>query len=326
MFPESSEIYNYTNKTTIASEPRFSGAVVLEKPSTNSADYQLQIAYRLYNRKTAVKSGPKVNLVFHHGNGMNKGIWHYQIDQWFNILPNLDSVLAVDCVSHGQSAKLNRGKLGYAVSWIDIAKDVIKVVKYDEKDIFLQPNVVNIFVGHSLGGMVSFITAYFEPTLFDAIVPLNPVAQVDQDRADLLSMVFQRWQETEKISNRYPVEKGETYEDAVWRYYKTKSFFKKFDDKILQNMLEDDYTDERSIKHGFAYTNTDAQQEFLLYFGGSPSIARIQGIYDQITTPVYHIVGEFDTAGDTAVEAIRIDYKSQLLKRHFEEGFLSYKL
>ena len=303
MIPASSYVYTFLDKTTTATGPRFPGSVVLAEPSFNQDDYQLEIAYRAYKRKEAPKSGPRVNLVFHHGVGMNKGIWHYHIDKWFNLIPNVNYSVAIDCVNHGQSAVLNESKLGHKVSWIDFAKDVIKVVKIDEAQEFLKPGAVNIFLGHSCGGMVSLTSAYFEPTLFDAIIALNPVAYADELSDQLLTMGINMWRNKGSITNEYDVEEGQDHKLAIYSFYKTKSFFRAFDDTILRNMLEDEHLDyDVSNK---ALTSTQASQEYLTFMGSGSSIRRAFPSFGQIETSVYHIVGEKDTAPDQAVQAIR---------------------
>lgn len=303
MIPDSSDVYTFLNKTTKATGPRFPGSVVLSEPSANQEDYQLEVAYRAYKRRQPAGDGPRVNLVFHHGVGMNKGIWHHHIDRWFNLIPNVNFAVAVDCVNHGQSAVLNKAKLGHEVSWIDFAKDVLKIVKIDEAQEFLKPGAVNIFLGHSCGGMVSLTSAYFEPTLFDAIIALNPVAYSDELSVQLLTMGINMWRSKGSITNEYDVEDGQDHKQAIYSFYKTKSFFRAFDDTILRNMLEDEHLEyEGSNK---ALSSTQASQEYLTYMGSGPSIRRAFPSFSKIETAVYHIVGEKDTASDRAIEAIR---------------------
>lgn len=311
MIPATSDIYKYTEKLTDATEPRIKGSVVLNKWSSNPKDYRLEVAYRAYKRTSTPKSGPKVNLVFHHGVGMNKGIWHKQIDEWFSLIPNLNYAVAVDSVNHGQSAVANKDKLGHKLSWIDFAKDVIKVVKVDEADEFLQPGVVNILIGHSFGGMVSLTAAYIEPTLFDAIAILNPVAHGDDESNRILQKGYYLWHQKGYIQNVYEIADDQKPEDAIYLFYRKKSFFKRFDDTILRNMIEDE-TIEDTFNDGKAHTSTEPDQEFVTYLGGPDSLSKAYITFSKIGTPVYHIVGDKDPATDEAIGGPRKSLQSVL--------------
>lgn len=305
LIPESSDLYSYTTEVVNATGPRFRGSVVLEKPSDNAEDYQLKIAYRIYKRKNPIESGKKVNLFLIHGNGMTKAIWHYHVDKFYQMIPNLNCVIAPDTVNHGHSAVLNKGKLGHEINWLDYAKDVIKITKVDEKDVFLQPNVTNVVLGHSMAGQMALIIAYLEPTLFDAVISLNPVAHVDEKRYRHLNMAFNMWNKRKMVYNKYPVKDGEDFKDAIIKCYKKHGFYKKFDDTILKNMLEDDFDPNQNPQDGYIESITEPLQEYYIYFSGTPTILRSYPIYQKITTPVYHIVGDKDHVGENATEELR---------------------
>lgn len=312
MIPETSELYSYKNKVTNATWPRFRGSVVLKQPSNNAEDYQLKIVYRTYKRKNQIESNKKVNLVLVHGNGMNKGIWHYQVDKLFQLIPNLNYVVAPDLPNHGESTVLNKGRLGHELSWFDFAKDMVKITKIDESDEFLQPNVTNILLGHSMGGYISLVAAYLEPTLFDSIICYNPVAHIDEERYSLLNMAFHLWNDRKLIFDKFPAKDGDDYKDVIFKIYKKHGFFKRFDDTVLKNMVEDDFDSNQTPQNGFINTNTEISQEFFTYFAGTPSILRAYPIFKAISTPVYHIVGDNDVASEEAVEDLRKQLKKVL--------------
>lgn len=82
MQPSCSDLYESKLITVPAAFPRYPGSVILSQPSNNPEDYRLDVCYRKYKTKSYVSDQPKINIVFLHGNGMNKGIWHYHIDKF----------------------------------------------------------------------------------------------------------------------------------------------------------------------------------------------------------------------------------------------------
>lgn len=306
--PETSPIYDYSTKVVDAVNPRQTGSVILSKPSDNPADYQLKVAYRRYINKKKLSGSaekPLINLIFMHGNGMNKGIWHYQIDKLFQKFPDtLNLVIAPDHANHGESASLNREKLGYTLSWSDFAKDILHIAKYEEKDHFLQKNVINIPVGHSMGGCISLIMGLWEEQLFDALVPINPVSYADDERLELMKMVYKIWYDRQTIQSEFKANDVEDFKKLVNKFYREKSFFKKLHPDVLENMINDELTDIQQNGDIFG-KNTDYKQEFFTYFAHDYSIERLMPVMNKINTPTYLIFGELDSAAGIADETNR---------------------
>jgi len=93
-------------------------------------------------------------------------------------------------VTHGQSAAVNKNKLGYVYGWNDGSRDVIDIVKNQESKDFFSQNAINILVGHSLGRFQVLYTCFLEPELFDSCITLNPVCYMDNETAELHLFAF----------------------------------------------------------------------------------------------------------------------------------------
>ncbi|KAK7684774.1 hypothetical protein QCA50_012016 [Cerrena zonata] len=70
-------------------------------------------------------------------------------------------------------------------------------------------------------------------------------------------------------------------------------------------MLEDDFDPNQNPQDGYIESITEPLQEYYIYFSGTPTILRSYPIYQKITTPVYHIVGDKDHVGENATEELR---------------------
>ena len=89
----------------------------------------------------------------------------------------LDSVIAIDMVGHGDSSLENQGKLGTIFRWDDGAKDVIAIIKHEiatTGDFQNNLESRNLIIGHSMGDSI-FICNILEPSLFDAVIPIEAV-------------------------------------------------------------------------------------------------------------------------------------------------------
>lgn len=316
MQPSISDLYETKLITCPAAFPRYPGSVIIPQPSNDPDDYRLNICYRRYKTKSHVSEQPKINIVFLHGNGMNKGIWHYHIDKLYNHFNShekskyrLNTVLAIDAVTHGQSAAVNKNKLGHVYGWKDGPRDVIDIVKNQESKDFFSQNAINILVGHSLGGFQALYTCFLEPELFDSCVTLNPVCYMDNETAELHLFALNMWHESGKIKSHFDIPEGSNWKEVVEHHYKKESFFKRFDSTVMANMLEDEFTDELKKNPDAKYKtidlNTPSTQEYMCYYNAQLFIPQGMEVFHQITTPVYHIVGDNDTAGQRAVESTR---------------------
>ncbi|CUM64919.1 uncharacterized protein PRCAT00002537001 [Priceomyces carsonii] len=316
MIPNTSDIYTYGLKTANASSTRCRGSVVLDNPSDYLKDYQLKVCYRKYKRKgNADPQKCNINLVFLHGNGMNKGLWHSHIDMIYKRFNSSDSgalintVLAIDNVNHAHSAEVNKTKLGRVFNWNDAAKDVIRIIKEEEYEEYGRPDSINIVVGHSMGGFIALRVSYLEPILFDACVAINPVCILNDESTALLRSGLKRWIEKGFIKSSFDVPEGENLTKVVEDYYTQKSFFRKFDKTVLKNMLYDELSKpskSNSVKsNDRVELNTPSDQEIITYLCGHESVFPNMLTYKLIEVPVYHVVSELDSSSSKDVERAR---------------------
>lgn len=331
MQPSSSDLYESSLITVPASFPRYPGAVIIPQTSNKPEDYRLQICYRKYKTKSQISDVPKVNIVFLHGNGMNKGIWHYHVDKLFNHFKRneksnyqINSVLAIDTANHGDSAAINKDKLGHVYGWYDGSKDVIDIVKKHESEDFFSKNTINLLVGHSMGGFQALYTCYLEPELFDCCIPINPVCYMDDETAELHLFAFNTWYQSGKIKSHFDIPAGSNWKDVIENHYKKESFFKKFDPTVVANMIEDELNGD--LKHDNVSErvtvdlNTPAIQEYICYYNSQVFVPHGMEVFDKVTTPVYHVVGDKDTTSENGIQSTRHVLKSVLTPLDIEDS------
>lgn len=165
-----------------------------------------------------------------------------------------------------------------------------------------------------MGGFEALYACHLEPVLFDCCIPINPVYYMDSNMWNLLLFVFGMWYENGKIKSHFDIPDGTNWKEIVGHHYKKESFFKKFDHTVMDNMIEDELNDEIRNNPGGKYKtidlNTLAQQEYICYYSAQHFISSGMKCFDKITTPVYHIVPDKDTAGDMAIQTTRAALKS----------------
>ncbi|KAK6198646.1 Alpha/Beta hydrolase protein [Scheffersomyces amazonensis] len=315
--PESSPYYTYSVKVSEASWPRFTGSVVLPTPSSDSNDYKLSIAYRRYETtQSSKKIGNKrpINLVFMHGNGMNKGLWHYHIDKIYSHYQDslndsyINVVLALDNANENDSAYINSNKLGPVYHWIDGTKDIIAVIKNNEARTFSQQNTINIIIGHSMGGFQSLMASIIEPNLFHAAILINPVLYQTEEYMAACQILYNKWIKHRRVVSQFKFDgPNKNWKKDVEQWFKTKSFFKNFHPQVLSNMIDDatpprydpnQAYDEINLKH-------PATQEYLTYFWGVDSVWQSMDKYKFAKVPIYHISTENDLAPPDHVKLTR---------------------
>ncbi|RLV90139.1 Peroxisomal membrane protein LPX1 [Spathaspora sp. JA1] len=303
--PESSPYYEHKLCFANAASPRAPGSVVLPKPSTSIEDYQLQIGYRKYVTKTTIPDDAKrINFIFLHGNGMNKGIWHYHINQIYAkyaSVPNMyiDTVLAPDHINMCDSGYVNAGKLGAICDWNDIAKDYVQLVKTQEKKSFLHPQAFNVIVAHSMGGFIALQVTASEPNLFHCSVLINPVC-VSNPEADPGFVTYQKdWYNRGYVKLNYEVKQGEDWYNKVYDHFQNKSFYRGFQPTILKDMMEDEIPD--GYKRNQYYPNVqlkhDGYQDYVSYYSQYQSIPEGYPSYERVKVPTRILSGEKDLSG-----------------------------
>ncbi|KAK5774109.1 triglyceride lipase PWA37_001117 [Arxiozyma heterogenica] len=141
----------------------------------------LYIVYDLYTQildKSSFNDKYLINFLFLHGSGMNRVIWEYYIARITQIINSnnsslqwqINKVILLDQVNHGDSAELNRFKLGVDFDWNDGAKDACKVSLKE-----FQQNEINIVIGHSMGGFQALSCGVFCSEFFNLIITVEPV-------------------------------------------------------------------------------------------------------------------------------------------------------
>ncbi|PVU98281.1 hypothetical protein BB559_001699 [Furculomyces boomerangus] len=149
----------------------------------------IQIAARVYSPSKALEEGKKpINLLFAHANGFHKELWEpliRRVEKLFekgNSKVSLNKIVAFDAVHQGDSAKLNKGKLGYATEkfeWHEYARDILSVL-----DQFGLRGVDTIGIGHSYGGSSTLLSETLRPLSFMGIFCVDPVLSRDEEKFD----------------------------------------------------------------------------------------------------------------------------------------------
>lgn len=248
---------------------------------------EFQIAYKKYSATSSPsKDQIVVNLIFAHGTGMNKSVWAQHIKQLYDRSKetnwHLGNVLAVDCVSHGDSALLNKDKLGWGFDWRDGGKDLAQLVKHEASttgDFKPSPTTLNILVGHSFGGFHCTYAAYLEPTLFSGCIAIEPVLFVDGQFKELF---FNRMKKVRKGI----VDSFDLMEDAV-RYFQKASFYKTLEPSVLKEYVSDElYKDNGKIR-----TKASLEAQMATYNSAFFSLDYDQDVLKYLRIPYLHVVG-----------------------------------
>lgn len=296
LIPESSPNYTYSLRYAPGHTPRAPGAVA------NPQDH-LDICYRRYTT-TRVINDQRLNLVFCHGNGMNKGIWHLLIDQLYHQFPQLDTVLAFDQVTHADLAVANTTRLGPGYRWRDGAKDI--AVTTLREPAFLNPNAINIIVGHLMGGCILLMVVEYEPRLFQGTIVINPMAVADEAWVKRMDWYLPMLKRKGFLQDTIDTSLG-PWLDQVMKWFQTKSFYKRFHPHVLHNMVHDEvlglYEDDQQYREIKLKTTAKAQEEG--YISSPLCCLEAMTYYGSITVPVYHICGRQDTVRRGLVELLR---------------------
>lgn len=142
--------------------------------STLSSNDILSIVYSVHYSTRKAKR--LINLVFLHGSGMSRAVWYYHTEKLLSMDSlNINSIILIDQVNHGDSYLLNKLKLGPHYDWIDGARDVIKVMSNELSISNNNKSYYNIIIGHSMGGFQALSTIVLSPGLFQKCIVIEPV-------------------------------------------------------------------------------------------------------------------------------------------------------
>lgn len=293
LIPESSPLYTYTTETTAGYDQRKRGLVY--------ASQDVEVAYRKYVRREPVKGTP-LNLLFNHGNGMNKAAWHRMIDSLFHTVPQLQCAVATDLINHGDLVEANQDKLGYDYWWLDSAHDCNLVAK-------AQPEFsagVNVVVGHLMGGCIALMQCEFEPQLWQACIVVNPTAYIDDEFEDLMAVAIPMWERRPYFKTSYDT-KGKDWWQTAWDFYRKKSFFRLFPDEELNNVLYDEFNGRYQLGESYdeVRPKATAKIQSQIYWQFPRCAREAMAGYKNIKTPVYIIWGDRDTTPEDRLLELR---------------------
>ncbi|KAJ9101310.1 hypothetical protein QFC19_005280 [Naganishia cerealis] len=261
-------------KVTDAAYPRHPGGSLL-------VGQRLKICYNKYTANYAIPENQiAINLIFAHGTGMNKSLWNYHITKLFEIGAKsstwkLATVVSVDAVNHGDSAIANQGKLGWSYHWPDFGRDIVLVVKHEQK-LWAQTlengiSTRNIVIGHSFGGYGAAYASFLEPQLFDSLVLIEPVVYYNPDPKyqTKYAAIFR------KIATML-LDTFDSMEDYE-TFFKKFSFYMNFHPSVLKDLMDDEL-----------YTVIDPESGETKY-KTKTSVESQVSVY--IPIPLTHIVG-----------------------------------
>ena len=114
-----------------------------------------------------------MNVVLAHANGFAKELYepfieHLLVDQV------IEAVFIHDVVCQGYSGLQNKDKLGDEYPWYDSGRDIVKMIWHlrESGQMSYRPLVG---IGHSMGGCQMLYAATLHPTLFQAVVAIEPI-------------------------------------------------------------------------------------------------------------------------------------------------------
>ncbi|KAK6202460.1 Alpha/Beta hydrolase protein [Scheffersomyces amazonensis] len=278
--------FTVEKKTTEAYWPRRPGSTVL-------ADDKLTIVYNKFKTTASIPSNAvRYNLIFAHGTGMNKAIWTYIIKKLYEYSQNsngkwyLDSCLAFDAVSHGDSAIINQGKIGWVYQWEEGGKDLLKVLKHEMHTTGdFQNNLTsrNIAIGHSLGGYGVVLAGFYDPNVLDSIIPIEGVLYSDDKSLTRFTKLFSKIGSL--LMDTFDSERD--FND----YYRVYSFYKTIHPEVMNDFLQDELITVVENGETKYKSKTPTNAQMASYLGSTLSLKLVMSLYPWLRVPVCHVIG-----------------------------------
>ncbi|CAG61030.1 uncharacterized protein GVI51_J08393 [Nakaseomyces glabratus] len=275
------EKYEREVKTTAAVWPRSRNAVL--NPDVD----RLCVVYEVFTRCTGNGGSKKkkVNLVFCHGSGMNRAIWEYHADRIADLNSNwvVDKIVVIDQVNHGDSALLNKGRLGLEFDWFDGARDICKVAEEE----FNFMNNYNVIVGHSMGGFQTLAAVAHNPNLFQLAIVIEPVIIKDPSQLEpkteylFFPPNFYRALTAKMTDNFDSMQEFEEFMEK-------KSFYVKVHPEIRKRLTEFEAIQRPD---GSVVTKMKKVHNFMCYATDNTSAKRMVQLMPFIGIPVVSLVG-----------------------------------
>lgn len=259
--------------------------------------YKLRENYKSSNRRS-------VNLYLLHGTGMTKAIWRYYAKKLFEISESNKSltwqivnIVAMDLVTHGESAMLNAGKLGYEFDWRDGGRDIVKIASE------MNFEGDNVAIGHSMGGFQAVYGASEAPTLFKFVVPIEAVSNQRGDTAT----ITKRFDSLLAALNKVVVDNFKN-EKEYEEFFRKKSFYRKFNKEILEDLLQ---SEKLIHPDGTCSTKTSKEHQMLGYCAGFTSFPIALEQANRVKSPIVHVIGDKATWNEReAVDIYRKEVKN----------------
>ncbi|RCK62852.1 Peroxisomal membrane protein LPX1 [Candida viswanathii] len=282
--------YSFERKVTSAHPFRATGSTLLQEEQSS-----LKIVYDKYKTRSPYPKSSnqlRYNLIFIHGTGFNKSIWKYHIHKLYQLSQSqqvpwfLDAVISLDMVGHGDSSLENQGKIGTIFRWDDGGKDVVHVTKHelattgDFKNDFESRNVV---IGHSMGGFCALYAAYLEPSLFDAVVPIEAVVYGAPGGLEKFTKIFK------KIS-KLLIDTFDSKDDVNF-FFKEFSFFKKMQPQVSDDFIEGEIHEVQEDGETKYKLKCNTPHQMAAYYGAFMSIPYIMLALPLIRVPICHVIG-----------------------------------
>lgn len=278
------KIYQKETKVLQAARNRKPNSVLVPGIDT------LDVIYDLYSTMDQDDERFGINLLFLHGSGMNRIIWEYYLAQIGLLIQDNHSIwkinkaVLLDQVTHGDSAELNRYKLGVDFDWSDGAKDACLVALKE-----FNTREVNILIGHSMGGHQALACSVICPDLFNLIIPIEPVLipHVAPTSIRAPTIVHSRFSNAIWTKTKDQFQNEEEYR----QFMETESFFKDSKKEIRDRIIEFERVPLKVNGKETIRTKISQQQNMICYMTLNPCASWLIGNLKFITTPVYCIVG-----------------------------------
>lgn len=257
---------------------------------TLGSEDRLKLAYNIYKpmveKQTAESNNLPLNLVFVHGAGMCKEIWEDMIGRFFDNFPEpLGKVITVDLITHGESYRENKEKLGWSYPWSDGGRDVIKLLN-EEIGLDSGPTFL---IGSSMGATQCVYASFFSPALVDGLILLDPVAYTSEELR--LHPKGQKFMHQSTVKLNQGMQNKFTNWDEYEKFMRKRYFSKSFDPNVQENFIQNSV--RKNDEDGTLEFTTPSQYHMLSYYNSTYITRDDQAlkIYSMIDCPVIHIVG-----------------------------------
>lgn len=204
------------------------------------------MAYKVWDQpgvENAPAADKRFNLLFIHGSQMLKEVWTYYAELAFKHWGSrLDKVIAMDAVTHGDSALLNATKATAWSSWPDIGRDAGLVL--DDLAKLGEMDGPVIAIGHSMGGAGTLFLSSLHTSKIDGMVLMDPVwgGSWPEEMKDDNPMTRAIGKMFSKVvaNSRDEFDSWEDYE----KFMNTRFITRKFHPRIREDMIKNHvYTD-----------------------------------------------------------------------------------